>query len=153
MEIAGQPALVLCDQIATVDLNRLAEPAGFLSLDELQRVDAALALVLDLSMLTGGATGRPKDGVGCGPQLTGARGALAEGGVGLSGFARRSRPPRPRTREDAFVLDRVLLPACLAGRSMPADANAPTCGGRARLVAGSAEDGGGQAISGTCRCA
>ncbi len=48
VEIAGQPTLVLCDQIATVDLNRLAEPAGFLSLDEMQRVDAALALVLDL---------------------------------------------------------------------------------------------------------
>jgi len=48
VEIAGQSTLVLCDQIATVDLTRLSEPAGFLTLDEMQRVDAALALVLDL---------------------------------------------------------------------------------------------------------
>ncbi len=38
----------MCDQIATVDLNRLAEPAGFLTLEEMQRVDEALSLVLDL---------------------------------------------------------------------------------------------------------
>jgi len=48
VEIAGQSTLVLCDQIATVDLTRLSEPAGFLTLDEMQSVDAALALVLDL---------------------------------------------------------------------------------------------------------
>ncbi len=48
VEIAGQSTLVLCDQIATVDLSRLAEQAGYLTLDEMQRVDAALALVLDL---------------------------------------------------------------------------------------------------------
>ncbi len=39
---------MLCDQIATVDLNRLAEPAGFLTLEEIQRVDDALMLVLGL---------------------------------------------------------------------------------------------------------
>jgi mRNA interferase MazF len=38
----------MCDQIATVDLNRLAESAGFLKLEEMQRVDEALSLVLDL---------------------------------------------------------------------------------------------------------
>jgi mRNA interferase MazF len=38
----------MCDQLATVDLNRLSEQAGLLTLDEMQRVDDALALVLDL---------------------------------------------------------------------------------------------------------
>ncbi len=46
--VADVDTLVLCDQLATVDLERLAEPAGFLSLDEMQRVDEALSLVLDL---------------------------------------------------------------------------------------------------------
>ncbi len=32
----------------TVDLNRLTEPVGFLTIEEMQRVDEALALVLDL---------------------------------------------------------------------------------------------------------
>ncbi len=48
VEIGGRGTLVMCDQIATVDLNRLAEPAGFLTLEEMQRVDDALSLVLDL---------------------------------------------------------------------------------------------------------
>jgi mRNA interferase MazF len=38
----------MCDQLDTVDLNRLTERAGFLSIQEMQRVDEALALVLDL---------------------------------------------------------------------------------------------------------
>jgi mRNA interferase MazF len=46
--IAHQRTLVMCDQLATVDLNRLTEPAGFLTIDEMQRVDEALTLVLDL---------------------------------------------------------------------------------------------------------
>lgn len=46
--VADQETLVMCDQLATVDLQRLSEPVGFLTLDELQRVDDALALVLDL---------------------------------------------------------------------------------------------------------
>lgn len=46
--IAGQRTLVMCDQLATVDLNRLTEPAGFLTIDEMQQVDEALTLVLDL---------------------------------------------------------------------------------------------------------
>jgi mRNA interferase MazF len=48
VEIGRNRTLVMCDQIATVDLNRLAEPAGFLTLEEMQRVDEALSLVLDL---------------------------------------------------------------------------------------------------------
>lgn len=46
--IAERQTLVLCDQLATVDLNRLTEPAGFLTIDEMRRIDEALALVLDL---------------------------------------------------------------------------------------------------------
>lgn len=48
VEVASTRTLVMCDQIATVDLNRLAEPTGFLTLEEMQRVDEALSLVLDL---------------------------------------------------------------------------------------------------------
>jgi len=46
--IADQETLVMCDQLDTVDLNRLTEPVAFLSIQEMQRVDEALALVLDL---------------------------------------------------------------------------------------------------------
>lgn len=46
--IAGQETLVMCDQLDTTDLRRLTESAGFLTHDELQRVDDALGLVLDL---------------------------------------------------------------------------------------------------------
>ncbi len=48
VEIGDSHTLVMCDQIATVDLNRLSEPTGFLTLEEMQRVDEALSLVLDL---------------------------------------------------------------------------------------------------------
>jgi len=48
VEIADQPTLVMCDQLATVDLNRLTETVGFLTLQEMQRVEEALSLVLDL---------------------------------------------------------------------------------------------------------
>lgn len=48
MVIAEHETLVLCDQLDTVDLRRLTEPAGWLSLEETQRVDEALSLVLDL---------------------------------------------------------------------------------------------------------
>lgn len=48
VEIDRSRTLVMCDQIATVDLKRLAEPAGFLTLEEMQRVDEALSLVLDV---------------------------------------------------------------------------------------------------------
>lgn len=46
--IAGQETVVMCDQFATVDLRRLDEATGFLSLEEMQRVDEAMRLVLDL---------------------------------------------------------------------------------------------------------
>jgi mRNA interferase MazF len=48
VDIGRSRTLVMCDQIATVDVSRLAEPAGFLTLEEMQRVDEALSLVLDL---------------------------------------------------------------------------------------------------------
>jgi mRNA interferase MazF len=48
VEVAEQQTLVMCDQLATVDLRRLSEPAGFLTMAEMQRVDQALSLVLDL---------------------------------------------------------------------------------------------------------
>ncbi len=38
----------MCDQLATVDLNRLSEPVGFLGVEEMRQVDEALSLVLDL---------------------------------------------------------------------------------------------------------
>lgn len=46
--IADQKTLVMCDQLATVDRQRLTEPAGFLSAEELRRVEQALTLVIDL---------------------------------------------------------------------------------------------------------
>lgn len=46
--IADQQTMLMCDQLATVDLQRLAETAGFLTVKEMQRVDQALTLVLDL---------------------------------------------------------------------------------------------------------
>ncbi len=46
--VAGQRTLVMCDQLATVDLQRLTAPVGFLTVEELRKVDEALALVLDL---------------------------------------------------------------------------------------------------------
>lgn len=46
--IGDRQTQVMCDQLAAVDLNRLTEPVGFLTIEEMQRVDEALALVLDL---------------------------------------------------------------------------------------------------------
>jgi mRNA interferase MazF len=48
VEVAGGETLVMCDQLATVDLLRLTERAGSLTLAEMQRVDRALAVVLDM---------------------------------------------------------------------------------------------------------
>jgi mRNA interferase MazF len=39
---------VLAEQAAAVDPGRLGESVGFLSFDEMRRVDAALRIVLDL---------------------------------------------------------------------------------------------------------
>lgn len=46
--IADRKTLVMCDQLDTVDLERLTEPVGFLTVEEMERVDDALPLVLDL---------------------------------------------------------------------------------------------------------
>lgn len=48
VDIGGRPTLVLAEQTAAVDPNRLGRSAGHLTFDELRRVDAALRLVLDL---------------------------------------------------------------------------------------------------------
>lgn len=48
VSISGRETLVMCDQLDTVDLRRLTEPAGSLVLDEVRRVDEALTLVMDL---------------------------------------------------------------------------------------------------------
>jgi len=48
VDIADQQTLVMCDQLATVDLSRLTEPISFLTIEEMERVDEALAVVLDL---------------------------------------------------------------------------------------------------------
>jgi mRNA interferase MazF len=39
---------VLAEQTAAVDRGRLGKSVGFLSLDQMRRVDAALRIVLDL---------------------------------------------------------------------------------------------------------
>ena len=48
VSIDGRPTRVLAEQTTAVDPQRLGEPAGRLSFEELRRVDAALRLVLGL---------------------------------------------------------------------------------------------------------
>ena len=48
VEIAGQITRVLAEQTAAVDPGRVGDSAGFLSFDELRRVDAALRIVMEL---------------------------------------------------------------------------------------------------------
>ncbi len=48
VEIEGQQTVLLVDQLAAADLNRLGRPAGRLTADELAEADAALRLVLGL---------------------------------------------------------------------------------------------------------
>ena len=48
VEVVGQETLIMCDQLASVDLRRLAEPAGCLTLAEMRQVDRALGIILDL---------------------------------------------------------------------------------------------------------
>jgi len=48
VEIGGVTTRVLAEQTAAVDPTRLGESVGFLSFDELRRVDAALRIVLEL---------------------------------------------------------------------------------------------------------
>jgi mRNA interferase MazF len=47
-EIAGTPSRLLVEQMRTVDLERLGDPAGRLTASELRAVDEALELVLGL---------------------------------------------------------------------------------------------------------
>jgi mRNA interferase MazF len=46
--LEGQPTRVLSEMVGAVDVDRLGEQVGHLSLDELGSVDDALGLVLDL---------------------------------------------------------------------------------------------------------
>ncbi|MGA9375533.1 MAG: type II toxin-antitoxin system PemK/MazF family toxin [Mycobacterium sp.] len=48
VEVGGLKTRVLAEQAAAVDPGRLGKSVGFLSFDELRRVDAALRVVLDL---------------------------------------------------------------------------------------------------------
>ncbi|MFW0796999.1 type II toxin-antitoxin system PemK/MazF family toxin [Gordonia sp. CPCC 205515] len=48
VEVAGQTTRVLAEQVAAVDPQRLGESAGYLTSEELRRVDAALRVVLEL---------------------------------------------------------------------------------------------------------
>lgn len=48
VEVGGLKTRVLAEQTAAVDPGRLGKRVGFLSFDELRRVDAALRVVLDL---------------------------------------------------------------------------------------------------------
>lgn len=48
IEIGGRTTRVLAEQTAAVDPTRLGESVGYLSFEELRRVEAALRLVLSL---------------------------------------------------------------------------------------------------------
>lgn len=48
VEVGGVNTRVLAEQAAAVDPGRLGKSVGFLSFDEMRRVDAALRIVLDL---------------------------------------------------------------------------------------------------------
>ncbi|ULE32294.1 type II toxin-antitoxin system PemK/MazF family toxin [Mycobacterium sp. IDR2000157661] len=48
VDIGGVNTRVLAEQAAAVDPGRLGKSIGFLGLDEMRRVDAALRIVLDL---------------------------------------------------------------------------------------------------------
>ena len=46
--VEGEPTRVMCEMIGVVDARALGAHAGHLTHDEMQRLDDALALVLDL---------------------------------------------------------------------------------------------------------
>ena len=48
VEIGGVNTRVLAEQAATVEPSQLGKSVGFLSFDEMRRVDAALRIVLNL---------------------------------------------------------------------------------------------------------
>jgi mRNA interferase MazF len=49
VDVAGEPTLVLVEQVTAVDPERLGERVGRLSNGALQQVDSALKIVLDLA--------------------------------------------------------------------------------------------------------
>ena len=49
IELDRAPTRVMCEMVGAVDARLLGERVGHLSVDELRRVDDALALVLDLA--------------------------------------------------------------------------------------------------------
>jgi mRNA interferase MazF len=48
VEIGGKIMRVLAEQTAAVDPGRLGKSVGYLSFDDMRRIDAALRVVLDL---------------------------------------------------------------------------------------------------------
>ena len=48
VEIGNQPTRVMCEMVGAVDARMLGEQVGHLSFNEIQSVDDALQLVLDL---------------------------------------------------------------------------------------------------------
>lgn len=48
VEVSGRPTLVLAEQTAAIDPERLGDHEGVLTHDEMQRVDAALRVTLRL---------------------------------------------------------------------------------------------------------
>lgn len=48
VEVAGRTTRVLAEQVAAVDPQRLGDSVGYLTHEELRRVDAALRVVLEL---------------------------------------------------------------------------------------------------------
>lgn len=48
VEVAGRPTLVLAEQTTAVDPQRLGDQEGFLTREEMRRVDAALRVALRL---------------------------------------------------------------------------------------------------------
>lgn len=48
VEIAGRSTRVLAEQTAAIGPGRLSQSVGYLNLEEMRRVDAALRIVLDL---------------------------------------------------------------------------------------------------------
>lgn len=49
VEIADEPTRVMCEMVGAVDSRMLGEHVAHLTLDEMQTVDEALELVLDLA--------------------------------------------------------------------------------------------------------
>ncbi len=57
----GQLSTVLCEQVTTVSTERLGNLIGYCTPEELQRIDKAIAISLDISQM-GGCSGTKEDG-------------------------------------------------------------------------------------------